>query len=581
MSRLRPFQQIIQAGIFEAWGAGHRNVYAESPTGSGKTVIVADTVNRVGRAAAVIAHRAELVTQISSSLAREGVRHRIVGADSVRKNCVTLHMERFGRSFYDPQSRVGVCSILTLTGKDVKSDSWFSQVGLWVMDEAHHVLRENHWGKGVAMFPNAYGLGVSAMAWRGDGKGCGREADGVFDTLVHGPSMRDLIDAGYLTDYKLFTPPSDVDYTGVTVTASGDYSPAKLSAAVHASDTIVGDVVEHYRKICMQKLGRLGLGVTFAVDVDNAKEIAAAFNAAGIPSEIVSAKTPDLLRSNILKRFERREVMQLVNVDLFGEGFDLPAIEVISMVRKTESLQLFIQQFGRVLRLLLPDDMQKAWDKYSDAQRLQLIADSSKPFGIVIDHVGNCFRHGVPDAPRETSLDRRTSRATSASDAIPTRVCTNTNVGGQDIACAKTYERFHKCCPFCGFYPEPPARTAPQHVDGDLHELDAATLAAMRGKVIDLVAPPTIPFGLSPVAAASYNKRHHETTKAQFYLREAAALWAGWHLHLGRDDSQIQRLFFLTFGVDLLTAYALRQGDAEALTMRIKAQLDDNKVIAA
>ncbi len=580
MSRLRPFQTTIKGAVFEHWQAGRRNVLVKSPTGSGKTVILSDIVKTVDRASAVIAHRSELVSQISLSLAREGVRHRIVGPDSLRRNCVSLQMDALGRSFFDAGARVGVCGVDTLVNRDAKADPWFSQVGLWVQDEAHHVLKSNKWGTAASMFPNAFGLGVTATPSRADGKGLGRENDGLFDGIVYGPEMRELIDAGYLTDYRVFAPPSDVDYSEVTVTATGDYSPAKLRAAVHASDKIVGDVVSHYRSVCMEKLGRLALGVTFAVDVENAKEIAAAFNADGIPAEVVSAKTPDLLRAQILRRFERREILQLVNVDLFGEGFDLPAIEVVSMVRKTESWPLFVQQFGRALRLMIAKELAARWGNMTNAERLHAIATSGKPFALIIDHVGNVIRHGLPDAPRLDTLDRRGTRSSSTSDAIPERVCTNPdrNHDGTNELCAKTYERFHKCCPHCGFYPEPAARTAPEFVDGDLHELDAATLAALRGRVMNIDDMPVVTPG--PYAQANFKVAKHAQT-AQFFLREVMKLWGGWQRALGLDDSQIMRKFYLTFGVDVLSAQALKQTDAEALTLRVKAQIDQHGVIAA
>ena len=578
MSRLRPFQSTIKAAVFQHWQGGRQNVLIKSPTGSGKTVILSDIVRTVDRASAVIAHRSELVSQISLSLAREGVRHRIIGPDTLRRNCVSLQMDVLQRSFFDAGARVGVCGVDTLVNRDTKSDAWFSQVGLWVQDEAHHVLKSNKWGKAASMFPNALGLGVTATPSRADGKGLGSDNDGLFDALVYGPEMRELIDSGYLTDYKVFAPPSDVDYSEVTVTASGDLSLPKLRAAVHASDKIVGDVVKHYRKVCMEKLGRLGLGVTFAVDVESAQEIAAAFNADGIPAEVVSANTPDLLRSQILRRFEQRQVLQLVNVDLFGEGFDLPAIEVVSMVRKTESWSLFVQQFGRALRLMISKELAARWGDMTDEQRLHEIATSSKPFALIIDHVGNVIRHGLPDAPRVDTLDARRSRSTGPSDAIPTRVCVNTNVGGRGELCAKTYERFHKCCPFCGFYPEPAARNAPEFVDGDLCELDAETLAALRGKVMDITNPPQVKGG--PYAQANFKTASHAQT-AQFFLRELMQLWGGWQLALGLNDSQMQRKFYLTFGIDVLSAQALKQADAEALSLRIKAQIDQHGVTAA
>ena len=574
MSRLRPFQQGIKAAVFQHWNEGRRNVLVKSPTGSGKTVITADIVRDMNCAVASIAHRSELVTQKSVALAREGIPHRVIGPDSLRKDCVTLHMEEFGRSFYNPGARVGVCSVDTLVGR--KNDPWFHQVGLWDMDEAHHVLRSNKWGAACAMFPNAYGLGVTATPARADGAGLGAHADGVFEGIVQGPELRELIDAGYLTDYRVFAPPSDVDYSEVTITASGDYSPAKLRAAVHASDKIVSDVVKHYLRIAPGKLG-----VTFAVDIESAKEICAAYRAAGVPAEIVSAKTPAMLRSQILRRFKARQVLQLVNVDLFGEGFDLPAIEVVSMVRKTESWPLFVQQFGRALRLMIPKELSEIWGTFTDEERRAHIAASEKPVALIIDHVGNVIRHGLPDAPRQDTLDRRERRSSGPSDAVPLRACANENADGMGAPCASIYPRFLKTCPYCGFYPEPPERSAPEFVEGDLHELTPEALAALRGKVAQIDGAPRIPQHLDAMAARGLMNRHHERQVAQHALREQIALWAGWQRHQGRDDSQSYRIFWHTFGIDVMSAQALGRPDAEALTLKIQTVLNKHGVIPA
>lgn len=548
MSRLRPFQTEIKKEVLQHWQQGAKHVLIKSPTGSGKTVVLADIVRTMGKATAVIAHRAELVSQISVALAREGVRHRIIGADSLRRNCVTLHMATLGQSWYDPSARVGVCSVDTLAGRAL--DPWFSQVGLWVQDEAHHVLRDNKWGRAAALFPNALGLGVTATPARADGRGLGAHADGLFQAMVEGPSLRELIDAGYLTDYRVFAPPSDVDYSGVTVAPSGDLSPAKLRAAVHASDAIVGDVVRHYQLLASGKLG-----VAFAVDVEAAKDIAAAFKAAGVPAEIVTAKTPDVLRAQILRRFAERQIHVLINVDLFGEGFDLPAIEVVMMVRKTESWPLYVQQFGRALRTA-----------------------PGKTHAVIIDHVGNVIRHGLPDAVRKETLDSRERRSSGPSDAIPVRTCANPNAQGTGIPCLAVYPRLMRTCPYCGHYPEPVTRTAPEFVDGDLFELTPETLAAMRGKVSAIDGAPRIPGHLEGIAAAGARKQHEARYAAQLELREVIALWAGWQRDQGRDDSQTYRVFYHTFGIDILSAQALGRPEAAALTARIQKLLDEKGV---
>lgn len=543
---LRPYQQRLDAEVTGAWSAGARNVLAVSPTGSGKTVFFAHCVSRERGGSVAIAHRQELVSQISLALAREGLRHRIIGPDSVVRLCTSAHLDELGASYHDPGSRYAAAGVDTLVRLPA-TDPLFLQTALWVLDEAHHVLAENKWGECAKRFVNARGLGVTATPLRADGKGLGRHADGLFDAMVLGPSMRSLIEQGYLTEYRVFAPPSDLDLSNVAVGATGDYSAKPLKEARQRSH-VTGDVVEHYLRIARGKLG-----VTFDTDVESATQTAEAYRAAGVPAEVVSAKTPDSVRAAILRKFRNREVLQLVNVDLFGEGFDLPAIEVVSMARPTQSYGLFVQQFGRALRPM-----------------------QGKTHAIVIDHVGNVSRHGLPDAYREWSLDRRERRARSGpTDAIPVRTCLNPE-------CVSVYERVLPACPYCGHAPAPTERSAPEFVDGDLHELSPEALAKLRGDAERLRGDWfAIPNGAGVDTVRSLEKRHVGNQAAQAHLEDAIALWAGWQKHLGRGDAETYRRFYHTFGVDMGTAVTLKARDAEPLTERIRAQLQSNNVVKA
>ena len=557
----------LEQQIERAWQLGNRVVMAVAPTGAGKTVIFSNVLSREPGATAAIAHRRELVTQMSMALARNGVRHRVVGPKQLCRDVVQLHMGELGTSYYDPRARCGVVGIDSLPSL-TPQDPWLNQVQLWIGDEGHHFLKDNKWGRGVAMFPNARGLLVTATAFRADGRGLGRWNDGMADVLIEGPRMRQLIHDGYLTDYRIVAPPSDVDYSEVPTTASGDLSPAKLRAAVHRSTRIVGDVVKHYQKFAAGKLG-----VTFAVDVEAAVELAAAYRAAGIPAEVVSANTPALLRSHILRKFERREIMQLVNVDLFGEGFDLPAIEVISMVRKTESKALFDQQFGRVLRVMVGKDQFERWNDLTAAERRAAIAASSKPFGIVIDHVGNVQRHLPPDSMRVQTLEARERRGKSDRSGIPVRTCLNPE-------CLAVYERILRACPYCGHVNEPGGRADPVLVDGDLEWLSAEALSKLRGDVERVDGPCFVPRDVNQMVAQSIKNRHVERQHAQNELRATMYLWAGWRHNEGDEDSMIQRRFYHTYGVDVMSAQALGKPDAEALRTRLQAELDAHAIVA-
>lgn len=548
--QLRPYQSELLNAIYWAWSQGALVVLAQLPTGGGKTVIFSHAVKAHAGASVVIAHRQELVSQMSLALAREGVRHRVIGPKSLIRLCVTAHMAELGRSFYDSGARCAVASVQSISVKTI-DPAWAASVTLWVLDEGHHLLAANIFGKAVGFFPNAKGLVVTATPGRADGKGLGRHADGLVDVMVQGPAPWRLIEAGYLSKYRVFAPPSNFHREHIPVTAGGDFSPVKLKEETKRS-TVTGDVVAHYVKHASGKSG-----LTFADSVENAATIAENFRASGVRAEVLTGKTPDTLRASILTQFKQRKIMQIVSVALIDEGFDCPAVEVVSDASATESFGRFAQRFGRGLRVL-----------------------EGKTEMLYFDHVGNTVRHGLPDAERPWTLNRRTARATSESDAMPTRVCANSNVGGMGLVCAKTYERFYKTCPFCGFYPEPAQRTEPKFVDGDLYELDPEVLAAMRGKVAQVDGPVLVPQHLDAIAQYAVRKNHLARNEAQRALRELMSLWAGWQTVRGYDHAQSLRIFYHTFNIDVMSAQALGRGDAEALTGKIKTVLDQHGVIS-
>jgi superfamily II DNA or RNA helicase len=525
---LRQYQYDAINSTYEAWRQGSINVGLVIPTGGGKTVVFSDIIAKHTGPCIAIAHRMELVSQISLTLSRYGIRHNIIAQRAAIREIVSLQIQEFGKRYYDPSSKCYVAGVDTLIRLD-PGTAWLKEITLVIQDEGHHVLKNNKWGTAASLFPNALGLYPTATPCRTDGRGLGRHADGIIDCMVIGPTMRTLIKDGYLTDYRIFAPPSDLDLSQVPISAGGDYNNPKLRDAVHKSH-ITGDVVDHYLKIAPGKLG-----ITFAVDVQSATEIAAAFRQQGIPAESISAKTPDLLRQTIMRRFRNREILQIVNVDLLGEGVDVPALEVVSMARPTQSYGLYSQQFGRALRPL-----------------------PGKTHAIIIDHVDNVKLHGLPDAPREWTLDRRERKVRSKlSDAIQVKTCLNVN-------CFSVYEAYRKSCPYCGYVTPPKERSSPEHVEGDLYELDPSVLAHLRGEIARIDDVARIPSGLSIPAELAIKKRHKMRQEAQGELRSSISQWAGYH-HPKLSDSEIYRLFFYTFGTDILTAQTLNTADAEKL----------------
>ncbi len=540
MSQLRGYQSAGIEQINGAWDRGVQNILKTGPTGSGKTVEFSHILQNHNGVSVAIAHRQELVSQISMSLAHEEVGHDIIAPRPTIKWIQKLHREEFGQSFYDPGAKTSVAGKGTLVARADQLGNWPKQVGLWVLDEAHHCLRENTWGTAVDLFPNARGLGVTATACRADGKGLGRHADGVFDELILGPSMRELIDHDpqYLCDYEIWAPPSDLDLSEVEVSsATGDFKEKQVARAVKRSH-LVGDVVEHYQSRAAGKRG-----ITFAVDIESAHDLADAFNQAGVRAAAVSSKTPDPERHRLIKAFRNGELMQLCNVDLFGEGFDLPAIEVVSFARPTFSYPLYVQQFGRALRIL-----------------------AGKLYAIILDHVGNVERHdGPPDIPRNQTLDRREKarRGERDPDVIPTRICTG---------CTKPYPLDLLVCPYCDEEWVASRRDGPQQVDGDLIQLDRKILDQLYGQVRkvdesgDAFKRRMEYAGVPRPGVIAGSRRHLERQHAQRDLRAMMQMYSE---SQARDDRVTQKRFFLRYGVDVLTAQGLGRTDAERLAWTI------------
>lgn len=437
-----------------------------------------------------------------------------------------------------------------------------------VVHNCHHVLADNIWGKAMQLYPNARGLLMTATPTRADGKGLGRHHDGLADAMVLGPGLREQIENGFLTGYKVAAPTAaDLDMSDVHITAGGDYNQQEAARAVKRSRKIVGDAVDNYQSLASGKLA-----IVFAADIEHGNTLADAFNAAGVPAAMVTGDTDEADRRAIMKRFKARELLVLVNVDLFGEGVDVPAVEVVIMCRPTASFALYTQCIGRMLRLNISPILMAAWDTFTAAQRLQHIAESAKPHGILIDHVGNVYREfnvgghkysGLPEGFDKWTLDRRQRRASSGGDAIPVRMC------GE---CFKPYERCFDACPYCGAVaPEPAVRGGPQQVDGDLRFLDDVTLARLRGAITVIDGPAKIPQNVPAHVQAAAIRAHHERQAQQANLRAAMAQWAGWH-HLDSLATNYKR-FYYRFGVDVLSAMALGAGDAAALTERINSDM--------
>lgn len=408
MIQLRPYQEQIVAECRAAIRSGLGSVLVQLATGGGKTVLGSFIVNgssKRGLTCWWLVHRRELLTQASRTFHAMGIEHGFVAG---------------GRST-DLGCRVQVGSVQTVARR---LDS-LPPPDLIVFDEAHHTGAAQ-WQRIYDAFPAAKKIGLTATPWRLDGVGLGR----WFETMVRGPSTSELIAAGSLSRYRLFAP-STVD-TSAIGTIGGDFKRNEL-AALMDKPTITGDAVQHYLSLARGKRA-----VAFAVSIEHSQHIAAQFRAAGVSAEHVDGTTAPDERDAAVARFVRGETLILSNAELFGEGFDVPAIEAAILLRPTKSLSLHLQQVGRALR---PCD--------------------GKAEAIVLDHAGNSLQHGLPDDEREWSLDDRERRRRGKASEIAIRQCSK---------CFRVF-RPAPTCPGCGHTVAAASREV-EEVAGTLAEVD-------------------------------------------------------------------------------------------------------------
>lgn len=409
MIRLRDYQDDL-VGRIRSELSQHQAVLAVSPTGSGKTVMfsyIASRARERGKRIGIFAHRAELVDQISKTLSAFKVPHGIIAA---------------GAGSLDMRHRVFVISAQTYARRTPNVPTF----DLGIIDEAHHCTQGSTWGQCMAHSPDARWIGVTATPQRLDGRGLGES----FQSLVLGPSPLDLIRRGALCDYRLFQP-STLD-TGGMHSIGGDFRRDEADAAV-AKSCIVGDSVKYYR----EKLNGAP-SVAFCVSVAGAARTAEKYREAGFRSAHVDGGMDKVERRRIIADFANGQINVLTSADLISEGFDVPGIHGAILLRPTQSLGLYLQQVGRALRT----------------------ADG-KPHAIILDHVGNRDRFGLPCQEREWSLAGR-AKNSEKSEVIPGRECEK---------CHCIMRPNEPRCPDCGWIPVARERVVDE-VAGELHEVD-------------------------------------------------------------------------------------------------------------
>ena len=269
-----------------------------------------------------------------------------------------------------------------------------------ITDEAHHSTA-NTYRKIYNAFPNALLLGFTATPIRLNRGGLGE----VYTDLITSVSTRWLIDHNYLAPYRYYSVQL-ADTTGLHVRA-GEFNQSEV-AALMDSRKIYGSTVKQWERFARGKKT-----IVYCSSVETSEKTAAEFRAAGYSAASLDGSTNGDIREHTVEAFRHGEITVLCNCELFGEGFDVPDCECTVLLRPTMSLTLYIQQSMRSMR-------------YQPGKT-----------AVIIDHVGNAYRHGLPDDPREWSLEPKKVQET----AVKIRECKN---------CFAVFPPTAEKCPFCG-----------------------------------------------------------------------------------------------------------------------------------
>ena len=457
---LRDYQVNLIEKIRLAFLNKFKSLCVVAPTGAGKTIIFSHIVSgaeRKGNQILILCHRKELIDQISTALNHFNVSHSFIAASR----------------HYDKGSKVHIASVMTLINR---LDS-IPKPDLIIIDECSHAIKNNSWGKVINFYQDSKKIGVTATPERLDGK----PLKDSFDRLVLGPSTKELITKGYLSNYRIYAPASDLDLSSVKK-SQGDYVTSQIFDAVNKR-VITGDAIDEYKKYAGGKRA-----VVFCVTREHAYSVSSQFKEAGLEAEVLLGNTPDKIRDGRVKDFRAGRIKILITVEIITEGFDLPAIECIIMLRPTLSLSLYLQIVGRALRPF-----------------------PGKECAIILDQVSNYLRHGLPDSKRDWSLEGRERNKASASPELQVKKCPK---------CFYVMLASELMCPGCHYF-FPRKESKIEQVEGELTEVTEDMVREMRLARKREQAEAQTVFELTELGKSRGYKNPHGWAKHVFRARES------------------------------------------------------------
>lgn len=387
---LRDYQKIIIESCRDSFKNGFHRLCCVLPCGAGKTAIFCylaylNTLKKPSNRVLILLHRKELLKQTEETF----------------------------QAFQISTDHIDIAMIQSFKNTLKTGVKPYSLI---IIDECHHAT-SNSFKTVLNTYDKTALIGFTATPARLNGKPLGE----IFDNLIVGVDYSYLIANKYLVDYDYFSPDLNFDFSKWKL-KSGDFD--TTDNASHLDNKVIyGDILKY---IDLSKKT-----IIYSPTVDYSKKLESQINEhfnAKISAEF-NGKTPQSERDKIIDDFKNGKIKILINVDLIGEGFNVPSCDCVFLLRATQSLTLYIQQAGRALR--------------SDPNNPNKRAS-------IFDFVGNIYRFGFPDAPRSWSLSapvKNSHKHETVHDSLLIKTCPN---------CLRSFMPSQiltgRLCPFCNAY---------------------------------------------------------------------------------------------------------------------------------
>lgn len=387
---LRNYQSEIINRCRDAFKAGHKKLCCVLPCGAGKTAIFCylaylNTLKKPSNRVLILLHRKELLKQTEEAF----------------------------QAFQISTDHIDIAMIQSFKNTLKTGVKPYSLI---IIDECHHAT-SNSFKTVLDAYSKTAIIGFTATPARLDGKPLGE----IFDRLIVGVDYSYLIANKYLVDYDYFSPDLKFDFSKWKL-KSGDFD--TTDNAIHLDKkAIYGDILKY--------IDLSEKTIIYSPTVDYSKKLEAQINEHfkdPISAEF-NGKTPQPERDKIIDDFKKNKIKILINVDLIGEGFNVPSCDCVFLLRATQSLTLYIQQAGRALR-----------------------ADPNNPTkrASIFDFVGNIYRFGFPDATRVWSLSapiKNSHKHETVHDSLIIKTCPQ---------CLRSFMPSQmltgRLCPYCNTY---------------------------------------------------------------------------------------------------------------------------------